>query len=213
MPITITCPDCDARIRAPDSMEGRPVRCPKCAAHFTAAASPDPPPAPPRDETPLPAPSAVTAPALPPVSPAVDDRPAAVWSELPQPTAPKPAPEAEPKASEPAPAPAPNVLADFLFFRKLAAPVLIQILFWCGFAGCVLVGGLQFAGVLALLNRGERFGVVAGPLLLTLGIWFLGPLVIRLACEVLVAFFRMQDALREIRDTAKGKRRRDEDRT
>ena len=30
MPITITCPDCESRIRAPDSVEGRPVTCPKC---------------------------------------------------------------------------------------------------------------------------------------------------------------------------------------
>jgi Domain of unknown function (DUF4282) len=93
----------------------------------------------------------------------------------------------------------PNVLVDFLLFRKMIAPVVIQIFFWFGFVGCVLFGGLLFARVLTLLQAGERFGPVAGYLFGTLAVWFLGPLLVRVACEVLILFFRMNDTLNEIK--------------
>ncbi|MBY0524286.1 MAG: DUF4282 domain-containing protein [Gemmataceae bacterium] len=190
MPITITCPDCDARIRAPDSMQGRPVKCPKCGAQFTAdgngdsGVGPDPIPEPP----PPPPPEPVTREAL--------------WSEVAKAPDNHPAPSPLPV---PLPVPAmeqrsPNVVVDFLLFRKLIAPVLVQVLFWIGVLGCIVVGGLMFATVLALLNRGATFGIVVWPLLSTLAVWFLGPLVIRVFCEVLILFFRMNDTLTAIKN-------------
>ncbi|MBX9582338.1 MAG: zinc-ribbon domain-containing protein, partial [Gemmataceae bacterium] len=34
MPILLTCPDCSARMRAPDAAAGKVVRCPKCQARI-----------------------------------------------------------------------------------------------------------------------------------------------------------------------------------
>jgi hypothetical protein len=84
----------------------------------------------------------------------------------------------------------------------MIAPVVIQIFFWFGFVGCVLFGGLLFARVLTLLQSGERFGPVAGYLFATLAVWFLGPLLVRVACEVLILFFRMNETLLEIKNAS-----------
>jgi len=119
------------------------------------------------------------------------------WAEIA--TAP-PEPAAEKQETPPPPEPrAPNVLVDFLLFRKMIAPVLIQVFFWFGFIGCVLFGGLLFARVLTMLQKQEGFGPVAGYLFGTLAVWFLGPLVVRVACEVLILFFRMNDTLIDIK--------------
>jgi predicted Zn finger-like uncharacterized protein len=208
MPITIVCPDCDAKIRAPDSVQNKPVKCPKCGAQFTAAASADgmPSSAPtmeamsvaPIEPAPAAAPTMPAGPARETMWAAVaqtpaDNRPA------PAPPAPLPEPLSPPDRSN-------NVLVDFLLFRKMVAPVLIQVLFWIGLIGCIVVGGLQFAVVLTLLNAGQPFGRVIGPLLSTLTVWFLGPVFLRVNCEVLILFFRMHEALTEIKN-AKEKRR------
>jgi hypothetical protein len=241
MPITITCPDCDSRIRAPDSVEGRPVTCPKCGNHFTATPSPDPLPTPtpvalpsqpksepllpvlpappakgkvepsalvPKAKPEVPATNAATPPnAAAPVRPRNDSPPAAAppepllklenWADIAA-APPEPLPTKEETTPLYAPR-SPNVLVDFLLFRRLIAPVVIQIFFWFGFVGCVLFGGLLFARVLTLLQAGERFGPVAGYLFGTLAVWFLGPLMVRVACEVLILFFRMNDTLIEIK--------------
>jgi hypothetical protein len=225
MPITIQCPGCDSRVRAPDSVEGRPVTCPKCGNHFTAVASPDPPAAPAvvtakaLAAVPSPVPAKTKSePAVP-----VKTRESSIGlaarpkTELPAPTAssseppikleswaeiatgpPELPPEKEEALAPTAPR-APNVLVDFLLFRRMIAPVVIQIFFWFGFIGCVLFGGLLFARVLTMLQKGDGFGPVAGYLFGTLAVWFLGPLVVRVACEVLILFFRMNDTLIEIK--------------
>jgi hypothetical protein len=230
MPITIQCPGCESRVRAPDSVEGRPVTCPKCGNHFTAVASPEPPaapavasakakdlsvasssapsktksepavpvktrdsslglaPAPAKSKTELPAPTAASS--EPPIK--LEN-----WAEIAT-APPELPPEKEDALAPPAPR-APNVLVDFLLFRRMIAPVVIQIFFWFGFIGCVLFGGLLFARVLTMLQKGDGFGPVAGYLFGTLAVWFLGPLVVRVACEVLILFFRMNDTLIEIK--------------
>lgn len=205
MPITITCPDCDSRIRAPDSVSGRPVTCPKCGKHFTALPGSDQPPL---NKTVV---ATAAAPAPPP--PAEDG-----WAEIVQ-SADEPPPE-KPEA-KPAPVPEPpptslpdgrgsereeehsrppNVLLDFLLFRKMVAPAIVQIFFWFSFVGCILFGGLLFAQVLSLLQQGAGFAPLAGYLFATFAIWFLGPLLARLICEVLILLFRIHDTLREIQE-------------
>jgi predicted Zn finger-like uncharacterized protein len=39
MPLIITCPDCDKKLRVPDNLLNKKVKCPKCATMFTAAPS------------------------------------------------------------------------------------------------------------------------------------------------------------------------------
>ena len=78
---------------------------------------------------------------------------------------------------------------DFLAFRKMITPVIIQILFWIGVVGCVISG-------LVAIASGQVGGVI---------ILLLGPVFVRIYCELLIVVFRMFDALQEIvKNTSKG---------
>jgi len=76
---------------------------------------------------------------------------------------------------------------EFLSFRRMITPVIIQVVFWLGIAGCV-IGGL---------------GLVAGGAgLKGIGAIVLGPLFVRVWCETVIVMFKINDALQDIR-TAK----------
>jgi len=81
---------------------------------------------------------------------------------------------------------------DFLTFRKMITPTIIQIIFWIGIVLCV-VGGIVYIVVGAVQNTAS--GVLYG--LITL---IIGPLVVRIYCELLILMFRMNDSLSEIND-------------
>lgn len=74
-------------------------------------------------------------------------------------------------------------MGEYLSFRKLITPTIIQILFW------ISVISNTFN---ALFNSG---GFLAGLLLL-----IIGPIVIRIACEILIVVFEINNTLTEIRD-------------
>lgn len=42
MPLVIACPSCGSKIKAPDSVRGKTISCPKCQARFRAEAAPTP---------------------------------------------------------------------------------------------------------------------------------------------------------------------------
>ncbi len=73
---------------------------------------------------------------------------------------------------------------DFLSFRKMITPVIIQVVFWLGVFGCV-VAGLGF--------------LIGGKGLWGLGLIVLGPIYVRIQCELLILLFRIHDALQDIR--------------
>ena len=74
---------------------------------------------------------------------------------------------------------------SFLTFRKMIAPILIQILFWVWLT-------LNLIGSIYWMTVGGWF-VLFGFLLL-----IFGSLAVRLWCEVLIVLFRMYESLREI---------------
>lgn len=88
---------------------------------------------------------------------------------------------------------------DFLAFRKMITPLIIQIIFWIGVAVCVLVG---LASIIA--GVGNHYGggsqVLGGVLVL-----ILGPLAVRVNCELLIIIFRIHDRLVDIRDNTSSK--------
>ncbi len=84
-------------------------------------------------------------------------------------------------------------MEDFLKFRKMFTPVIIQILFWIG-VGVSVIAGLVQIGT-AFSRYGSAVSVLTG--LLTI---VLGPVVVRIYCELLILFFRMNETLTEIRD-------------
>jgi hypothetical protein len=83
-------------------------------------------------------------------------------------------------------------MKDFLAFRTMVTPVIIQAIFWIGAGLCVLIG-LTYI----LLGVGQYGGgpnILKGLLLL-----FLGPLAVRVYCEILIIFFRINETLTEIK--------------
>lgn len=87
---------------------------------------------------------------------------------------------------------------DFLAFRTMVTPVIIQILFWVGVALCVIFGiGFMVVGS----QYGTNGAVLKGLLLL-----ILGPLGVRIYCEILIIFFRINETLTEIKHTLEERR-------
>jgi uncharacterized protein DUF4282 len=78
---------------------------------------------------------------------------------------------------------------DFISFRKMVTPVIIQVIFWVGVVVCVL-GGLG--------------SVIGGRALYGLFLIVLGPIIVRIECELLILLFRIHDAVQEIRASKRG---------
>jgi len=77
---------------------------------------------------------------------------------------------------------------EYLTFRKMITPMVIQVVFWLGAIGFIIGGiGTMFAGQ-------------AGGFLKGLVVLVLGTLMWRIWCELVIVFFSMNDSLREIRD-------------
>jgi len=85
-------------------------------------------------------------------------------------------------------------MEDFLKFRKMITPIIIQVLFWVGVAVTV-IGALIMMG-----TSFGRYGGGAGTFLGGLVFLVLGPVVVRIYCELLILLFRMNDTLTEIKD-------------
>jgi len=79
---------------------------------------------------------------------------------------------------------------DFLEFRTMITPIIIQIIFWLGVAACIVMG-LIF--IVAGIKYDARSGVAGFAILI------LGPLVVRIYCEILIIFFRINETLMEIK--------------
>jgi hypothetical protein len=83
------------------------------------------------------------------------------------------------------------MMSDFWAFRKMVTPVIIQILFWAGVIGCVIGGFiLIYMGV----NFPGNQWMLKGVLLV-----IFGPLAVRVYCEILIVFFRINETLTEIK--------------
>lgn len=76
---------------------------------------------------------------------------------------------------------------EYLTFRKMITPTIIQILFWLGIAAIVI-------SALVTMFSGQG-GFLQGLLLLVFGVigW-------RVYCELIIVFFQMNRSLKEIRD-------------
>lgn len=90
-------------------------------------------------------------------------------------------------------------MKDFLAFRTMLTPIIIQAIFWLGVVIC-LVAGM----VLILTGVGQYGGgpnVLKGVLLL-----LLGPIAVRIYCEILIIFFRINETLTEIKNDMEARR-------
>ncbi|KAB7707360.1 DUF4282 domain-containing protein [Bacillus aerolatus] len=83
-------------------------------------------------------------------------------------------------------------MGNFLSFDKMITPTIIKIIFWIGVAMSVLSGiGMMMTGVSSYYGGG--LSVIMG--LLTIVI---GPLMVRVYCELLIIFFKMDESLKKI---------------
>jgi hypothetical protein len=79
-------------------------------------------------------------------------------------------------------------MKDFLVFRRMLAPVLIHVIFWLIAIGCIV------SGILDIVNNIWINGLV----------WiFIGPILTRVGCELLILFFRMNETLTDIENLLK----------
>jgi len=76
-------------------------------------------------------------------------------------------------------------MKDFLTFKKMITPIIIQILFWLGVAATVISGFVSLFG---------------GEILMGLAAIILGPIVVRLWCEILIVMFKINDTLTDIKN-------------
>ncbi len=89
-------------------------------------------------------------------------------------------------------------MSDFFSFRTMITPVIIQIIFWIGVALCIIVG------IFYLLFGYHYYGSSApayGLLILVFG-----PVAVRIYCEILIIFFRINETLTEIKHTLEDRR-------
>ena len=87
-----------------------------------------------------------------------------------------------------------NKLTDFLSFRRMITPLIIQILFWIGVIVSII------AGLIMIVSGATSDYGGGGQVLIGLLAIVLGPFVVRIWCELLILFFRMNETLTEIRN-------------
>jgi hypothetical protein len=91
-------------------------------------------------------------------------------------------------------------MKDFLAFRTMLTPILIQMIFWISLVICIVIG-LMFIISGAMAQYGGGPNVLKG-----LAILILGPLAVRIYCEILIIFFRINETLTEIKHVLEARR-------
>lgn len=76
-------------------------------------------------------------------------------------------------------------LKDFFSFRRMIAPVIIQVLFWLGILACLIT-------VIVDIKDGHFLNALL--------VFILGPLIVRIGCELLILFFRINETLTDIKN-------------
>jgi len=76
----------------------------------------------------------------------------------------------------------------------MVTPVIIQILFWIGAILCLIIGAIMVVYGATHYQWGQGHYLWKGVLL-----FVLGPLGVRVYCEILIIFFRINETLTEIK--------------
>jgi hypothetical protein len=77
-------------------------------------------------------------------------------------------------------------MLDFLVFRRMLTPIIIQILFWASLVVC-------FIGAIYNFAHNAFFHGLQELILI--------PILIRVLCEILILFFRMNETLTDLKNT------------
>ncbi len=93
-------------------------------------------------------------------------------------------------------------MQDYLLFRKMITPMIIQVIFWIGIVAVILAGlGTIGSGIFTKYGGGQM--IFTGLMLL-----LLGPIAVRLYCEVIAVVFSINETLVDIRDELRQGRNR-----
>jgi hypothetical protein len=122
------------------------------------------------------------------------------WDQVPELGGPKQAP---PRPAADSPARQPRVasvvdravMIEYLMFRKMITPLIIQIVFWLGIAGVAIA---SLTTLISAVGLGGWGGAIVG-LFMSLFIFVVGALTVRIYCELLIVAFRILETLTEIR--------------
>jgi hypothetical protein len=91
-------------------------------------------------------------------------------------------------------------MGDFLTFRRMITPIIIQIVFWIGIISILVFGILAIVdGVSDESDVGE---VILGGILILI----IGPLIWRVFCEILILTFRIIETFSDLRNIITEKR-------
>ncbi len=77
-------------------------------------------------------------------------------------------------------------MGEYVSFDKLITPALVRVIFWLSLVVVL------FNGISHIFTKGEFW--------LGILILLLGPLVVRVYCEIVIVLFQMNNTLTEIRD-------------
>lgn len=200
--LSVACPYCQAKIKVPEKMIGRQINCPSCKQGLKLEGAP-------------------------PAGGGAD--PFAFSGGGGQVPAQAADFGAMTDAGTSRPRGRPSAFWEFLTFRRMIAPIVLQILFWIlivltiGSGGFTVIGGVIAMTATTTTVKDDRFGgkgdpfgrdpfdmpsagrsagLFAGGLLIVTGLFqmIFGPLVIRVSFELMMMIFRVYDVLREIRD-------------
>jgi predicted Zn finger-like uncharacterized protein len=94
-------------------------------------------------------------------------------------------------------------MGDYLAFRKMIVPVIIQIIFWI-FTILVLLGGLIYAGLSLISGKLEIILITVASACIIVPLYILA---IRMYCEIIIVIFRMHDTLNNIYEELREQRR------
>lgn len=83
-------------------------------------------------------------------------------------------------------------MEEFFSFRKMITPTIIRFIFWIGSGLMAIVGLVTFFSNLG--RYGSAVGALGGLLIIVVG-----PVVVRIICEQVILFFRINETLSEIR--------------
>jgi len=92
----------------------------------------------------------------------------------------------------------PNKVWDYLSFKRMITPKLVNIFFWIGTIISVVIGLGLF--IISLVNINSQ-GIIIGFLIM-----LLGPLAIRIYCELIIVFFMINETLTDISKTLEQKK-------
>jgi hypothetical protein len=81
---------------------------------------------------------------------------------------------------------------DYLLFRSMIVPIIIQVVFWLGVVICVFAGLAAIVGGIA----DNKFIAVLAGFFVLVG----GPLLARIYCEIIIVFFRINETLTDIKN-------------